>query len=71
MSSISEFGINLTLLNEALIRLKPYYNNNHVNKSSLNKTTLDAIVELQALAIYVEKRSANQSNIPPKDNERN
>ena len=67
MSSTSEFEINLKLLNEALIKLKPYYNN-LTKKSSLHKTTLDAVVQLQALAIYVEKGLANQSNAPPIDN---
>jgi hypothetical protein len=65
MSSTSEFEINLQLLNEALVKLKSYYNN-HTKKSSLNKATLTAAVELQALAIYVEKGSANQ---PAKDDE--
>lgn len=68
MSSASEFDINVKLLNEALVKLKSYYHN-PIKQSLSNKRTLDAIVELHALAIYVDKGSTNQPDIPPKENE--
>ncbi|CAF3629732.1 unnamed protein product [Adineta steineri] len=67
MSSASEFDTNIKLLNEAIMKLKPSYNN-HIEKSSMNKTIFVVIIELQALGIYVEKGSINQSNTPPTDN---
>ncbi|CAF3681713.1 unnamed protein product [Adineta steineri] len=67
MSSASEFDTNIKLLNEAIMKLKPYYNN-HIEKSSMNKTIFVVIIELQALGIYVEKGSINQSNTSPTDN---
>jgi hypothetical protein len=60
MSSASEFDVNLKLLNEILVQFKPNYNN------LINKEIRDTMVELQALAIYIEKGSGN---IPPKDDD--
>jgi hypothetical protein len=68
MSAVSEFEINVKLLNEALVRLKPYYNRSRKDLST-DETILATIVELQALAIYVQKGSDSQSDVPPKDNQ--
>ena len=65
MSSVSEFEINLKLLNEVIVKIKSDYNN-QTKKFLMNKTIFDIMIELQALAIYVEKSSTNQ---PSKDDD--